>query len=131
MRRSVRGSPLRLIVARGALPYLPFRPHSLVSYHSMLRGEIEMLRGSIMSRRGSRYCGVTAACVVAGAVFATGLTVGCGAALAAPPSVLLFVDRDLGEAATSGLDHTMPSPMMSDAAADQACAAAPAGVPRF
>ena len=97
----------------------------------MLNAEIEMLRRSSMSRRGRRYRGVTGACAIALTAFAVSLAVGWSAALAAPPSVLLFVDRDLGEAVTSGLDHAMPSPTLSDAAADEACAAAGAGVPRF
>lgn len=93
----------------------------------MVDEEIEMLRRDTMSRRANRYGSVTAAFV-----FAIGLAWGCDVGLAAPPSVLLFADRDLGEALASHLDtNAMPSPTISDAAIDQACGAAPADIPRF
>lgn len=93
----------------------------------MLTKEIEMLRRSTVPTRGNRYLSIIAA--FAGVLV---LAMSCHQALAAAPPVLLFADRDLGEAIASGLaTRGMPAPTLSDAAADQACAAIPAGVPRF
>jgi phosphate transport system substrate-binding protein len=89
----------------------------------MLNGEIEMLRRSTMPARGNRYLSVIAAFAVA-----IGLALGCETARAAPPPVLLFGDRDLGEAFVTG---AASGAKLSDAAADQACAAASAAAPRF
>ena len=96
----------------------------------MLLAGIEMLRRSTVPRQKRRYHRVTNS--FAPGAFAICLALGCDAGLAASPPVLLFADRDLGEAIASGLDARAPAPAtLSDAAVDQACAAAPAGVPRF